>query len=196
MDKTHLRRKFYDCVKVLPEPKQKLSNAYKVIELIDVLFKYEADFRKRKLTASNILKERNFKNYKKAIKDIDEYIKSLDTTNNTSLEKAVNYYLYNKKEFYTFLKSGYVDISNNLAERVVKPFVVARKSFMFCKTTDGALVTGKLFSIIQTARANGLKSEQYLKYVIENINKKNIDDLLPWSNSLPKELSIINKDNK
>lgn len=192
---THLRRKFYDCVKVLPESKQKSCSAYRAIELIDILFKYESDFRKRKLTASNILKERNFKNYKETIKDIDEYIKSLDVTNNSSLEKAVKYYLYNEKEFYTFLKSGYVDISNNLAERVVRPFVIARKSFMFCKTIDGALLTGKLFSIIQTARANGLKSEQYLKYVIENINKKNIDDLLPWSNTLPKELSITKKDN-
>ena len=190
----HLRRKFYDCVKVLPESNQKLCSAYKAVELIDVLFKYESDFRKRKLTASKILKERNSKNYKKAIKDIDKYIKSLDVADGSSLEKAVKYYLYNEKEFYTFLKSGYVDISNNLAERVVRPFVIARKSFMFCKTVDGAIVTGKLFSIIQTARANGLKSEQYLKYVIENINKKNIGDLLPWSINLPKELLITNKD--
>ena len=191
---THLRRKFYDCVKVLPESKQKSSSAYKAVELIDVLFKYERDFRKRKLTASDILKERNSKNYKDAIKNIDKYINSLDVKSGSSLEKAVKYYLYNKKEFYTFLKNGYVDISNNLAERVVKPFVIARKSFMFCKTIDGALITGKLFSIIQTARANGLKSEQYLKYVIENINKKDIDDLLPWSNALPKDLLITKKD--
>lgn len=61
---------------------------------------------------------------------------------------------------------------------------------MFCKTTDGALITGKLFFVVQTAKANGLKSEQYLKYIIEKINKKDIDDLLPWSNNLPKELSI------
>ena len=91
----------------------------------------------------------------------------------------------NKKVLYTYL-----DISNNLAERVVKPFVIARKSFLFCKTVDGALTTGKLFSIVQTARANGLKSEEYLTYVISNINKKDINDLLPWSNKLPKELLI------
>ena len=83
-----------------------------------------------------------------------------------------------------------MDISNNLAERVVKPFVIARKNFLFCKTADGAITTGKLFSIIQTAKANHLKSERYLTYVISNINKKDIEDLLPWSDSLPKELSI------
>ena len=69
---------------------------------------------------------------------------------------------------------------------------IDRKNFLFCKTTDGAITTGKLFSIVQTARANGLKSEQYLTYVISNINKKDINELLPWSKSLPKELLISN----
>ena len=68
-----------------------------------------------------------------------------------------------------------------------------RKSFLFCKTADGATTTGKLFSLVQTARANGLKSEQYIAYVISNINKKDINDLLPWSDKLPKELLISSK---
>ena len=53
--------------------------------------------------------------------------------------------------------------------------------YLFCNTADGAITTGKLFSIVQTARANGLKSEQYLTYVISNINIKDINDLLLWS---------------
>lgn len=61
---------------------------------------------------------------------------------------------------------------------------------MFCKTSDGADVTGKLFSIIQTARANGLKTELYIKYVIDNIGRKDINTLLPWSDKLPDELKI------
>ena len=61
---------------------------------------------------------------------------------------------------------------------------------MFCKTSDGAEITGKLFSIVQTAKANGLKSELYIKYVLENIDKKDINTLLPWSTELPNELKI------
>ena len=71
--------------------------------------------------------------------------------------------------------------------------MTARKSFLFCKTVDGATTTGKLFSLVQTARANVLKSEQYIAYVISNINKKDINDLLPWSDKLPKELLISSK---
>ena len=81
-------------------------------------------------------------------------------------------------------------MDNNLAERVVKPFVIARKSFLFCKTADGADVTAKLFSIVQTARANGLKSEQYLSYCLKNIRTVPIDELLPWSEKIPSEIRI------
>ena len=63
---------------------------------------------------------------------------------------------------------------------------------MFCKTSNGATVTLKLFSIVRTARGNSLKVEEYLKYVIENIQKKTLDSLLPWSNEIP-DLLKINK---
>lgn len=186
----HSRRYFTNVLKVLDEESKYKSPAYKVVTLMDKLFEQEAIFRKRKLTSKQIKNERSYKPYQNIINELNDYIDSIDTSNNELLTKAVNYYINHKKELYTYLESGYVDISNNLAERVVKPFVIARKNFLFCKTADGAITTGKLFSIIQTAKANHLKSERYLTYVISNINKKDIEDLLPWSDSLPKELSI------
>ena len=189
----HARRYFNDVLKVIDNEKERpKSPAYKVLNLMSKLFKYEDNFKKNSLTASQIVKQRNSSAYQSVIKDLNNYIDSINIDNNELLSKAVNYYINNKKELYTYLDYGYLDISNNLAERVVKPFVIARKSFLFCKTADGATTTGKLFSIVQTARANGLKSEEYLTYVISNINKKDINDLLPWSNKLPKEL-LINK---
>ena len=157
------------------------------------LFKKEAQFKENNLSASKIKEERNKEDYLKIIKELDDYILAIKCDNNELLSKAVKYYLNHKDELYTFLECGYVDISNNLAERVVKVFVIARKSFLFCKTADGATTTGKLFSLVQTARANGLKSEQYIAYVISNINKKDINDLSPWSDKLPKELLISSK---
>lgn len=68
--------------------------------------------------------------------------------------------------------------------------MVVRCDFMFYKIGNDSTVTGKLFSIVQTAKANGLRVEQYLKYVIERIEKFPIDDLLPWSDKLPDELKI------
>lgn len=187
----HARRYFNDVLKVLDNEKERIkSPAYKVLSLMSKLFKYEDGFKKKSLTASQIVKQRKSSAYQSIIKELDTYIDSISIENNELLSKAVKYYNNNKKELYTYLDYGYLDISNNLAERVVKPFVIARKSFLFCKTADGATTTGKLFSIVQTARANGLKSEEYLTYVISNINKKDINELLPWSNKLPKELLI------
>ena len=189
----HARRYFNDVLKVLDNEKERTkSPAYKVLNLMSKLFKYEDDFKKKSLTASQIVKQRKSSAYQSIIEELNNYIDSINIDNNELLSKAVNYYNNNKKELYTYLDYGYLDISNNLAERVVKPFVIARKSFLFCKTADGATTTGKLFSIVQTARANGLKSEEYLTYVISNINKKDINELLPWSNKLPKDL-LINK---
>ena len=158
------------------------------------LFHHEDKFRKKKYTAERIRQERNKPYYLNCIEKLNRHIESIEPGMNTTLKKAVNYYNNNRKELYTYLENGYVDISNNLAERAVKPFVIARKSFLFCKTADGADVTAKLFSIVQTARANGLKAEQYLSYCLENIRSKPIEDLLPWNDSIPQEILIREKD--
>ena len=86
-------------------------------------------------------------------------------------------------------------INQNSFELNINSELLSCSSFLhignrYAGTADRANTTDRLFSIAQTARANGLKSEQYLTYVISNINKKDINDLLPWSNKLPKELLI------
>lgn len=154
------------------------------------MFKYESMMREKEYTKIQIETYRNGKEYQEPIKELDELIMMIDYDSNSLLKKAVEHYKNDKDELYTFLGNGYIDISNNLAERTVKPFVIARKNFMFCKTSDGAEVTSKLFSIIQTARANGLKTELYIKYVIDNIGRKDINTLLPWSENVEKKFLI------
>ena len=65
-----------------------------------------------------------------------------------------------------------------------------RRNVLFAKSEEGASISSRIFSIIQTANANSLIVDKYLEYVLENINKLHIDDLLPWSEKLPKSLSI------
>lgn len=186
----HARRYFNDCLIDLPTEEMKKNPAYRTLELMGKLFHHEKKFKEKKYTASRIKEERNKPYYLKCISKLDEYIDSIEPGLNSTLKKAVNYYQNNRKELYTYLENGYVDMENNLAERVVKPFVIARKSFLFCKTANGADVTARLFSIVQTARVNGLKSEQYLSYCLENIRNVPIDDLLPWSDKLPQNIRI------
>lgn len=67
---------------------------------------------------------------------------------------------------------------------------------MFCKNANGAEKTAMIFSIVQTARANGVKVEEYLKYTIKNIDKVPLEKLLPWHKDLPDELRIHPEDIK
>ena len=85
-----------------------------------------------------------------------------------------------------YLDEPYLELSNNLAERCVKPFVVNRKIFQTSGSEAGAIYTVKLFSIIRTAIINRLDPYRYIKYVLENIKDKPIDDLLPYSKEVQK----------
>jgi transposase len=186
----HVRRYYYDIVKTLKPEEAKRSKAKHVVDLLGKIFKEEAFYREKKYTIPEIRKKRNSKEYTLLINDLHDYVWSIEPMPGSLLAKAVNYTKNVWNELFTYRESGYIDCTNNLAERTVKPFVIGRKAFLFSKTINGAVASSILFSIVQTAKANGLVVERYLEYVISNIGKKNIDELLPWSKSLPKETKI------
>lgn len=88
------------------------------------------------------------------------------------------------------MENGYVELTNNLCERAVKPFVVQRKEFQTSGSYAGARYTSKLFSIIQTCRINNINVEKYIEYVLNNINNKEltVDDLTPYSSHILKTI--------
>ena len=188
----HSRRMFNDVIKQLKTLEEiKTSPALEVIKIMAKLYKHEARFKKDNLTPSQIYKERNSDYYLKVIEELDLKINSIDISISNLMKKAVNYYKNQRNELFTYLESGYLPIDNNRIERdAIKVFVICRKNFLFCKNANGAEKTAKIFSIVQTARANGLKVEEYLKYLIENIDKVELEKLLPWHKDLPDKLRI------
>lgn len=64
------------------------------------------------------------------------------------------------------LEDGRLELSNNLAERSIKPFVIGRKNFLFANTPRGAQSSAVIFSMIETAKANGLDPYRYLVYIL------------------------------
>ncbi len=187
----HLRRYF---VKADPymfnKNKKKESSAEHTVHLIDKIFGLESKFKDMKLTIPQIKEKRNSKEYLEKIDELKGYIDSLSPANGTKLSEAVNYAKNNWHELTTHLEYGALDLTNSIAERAVKPFAVARKAFLFSKSTKGATATGILFSIVQTAKANGLNVEKYLNYIFNNIRFKTADELLPWSKSIPDNIKI------
>ena len=86
-----------------------------------------------------------------------------------------------------YLKDGRLELSNNRAERSIKPFVIDRKNFLFANTPRGATGSAMMFSLIQTAMENGLDPYRYLVWMLKAANNANLSDpatvqnLLPWN---------------
>lgn len=109
------------------------------------------------------------------------------------LGKAFTYAQNQKKYLSAFLVDGRIEISNNRAERSIKPFVIGRKNWLFCNTPGGATSSAVIYSIIQTAIENSLKPQEYLEYIFKQIQQNNfeIETLLPCSPQLPNSLKMI-----
>jgi len=84
-----------------------------------------------------------------------------------------------------YIDDGLLNIDNNRAERAIKPFVIGRKNWMFSNTPRGAQASANLYTIIETAKANGLMPFDYLTMLFTELPKRqstdDLTDLLPWS---------------
>lgn len=76
------------------------------------------------------------------------------------------YYLHEQWPYLMrYLEDGRLEISNNRAERSIKPFVIGRKNFLFANTPGGAQGSATMYSIIETAKENGLDPYRYLVWI-------------------------------
>lgn len=105
----------------------------------------------------------------------------------SALGKALHYLKEQWPYLTNYLKDGRLEISNNRAERSIKPFVIDRKNFLFANTPKGATGSAIMFSLIQTAIENGLDPYQYLTWLLKNANNADLknpdmpEKLLPWN---------------
>ena len=105
----------------------------------------------------------------------------------SALGKAFTYLKEQWPYLTNYLKDGRLEISNNRAERSIKPFVIDRKNFLFANTPRGAAGSAVIFSLIQTAMENGLDPYRYLTWLLTTANNADltvpeiIQNLLPWN---------------
>ena len=84
----------------------------------------------------------------------------------SKLEEAVTYAKNQKAALCAFLEHGEVDISNNLTENAIRPFVLGRKNWLFCDTPKGAESSATVYTLVETAKANGVKPYEYLVWAL------------------------------
>jgi len=87
-----------------------------------------------------------------------------------------------------FTDHGEVPISNNLAENAIRPFAVGRKNWLFCDTAKGAESSAIVYSMVETAKANGIDPYDYLLYAMsvlsyygKSTSHEMLESAMPWS---------------
>ena len=190
----HVRRKFVDALKILPKDKQPASNAAKGVAYCDKLFHLEKQF--ALLTQGNRLKERE-RLSGPLIDEFYDWIGSLNVLPKTLLGKAVHYAQSQRKYLERYMLDGRLEISNNRAERSIKPFVIGRKNWIFCNTPNGARSSAVYYSLVETAKENGLNPFEYLSWIFTqapNLGKPgyvtSFVDFLPGSGKIPPKVYI------
>ncbi|MEN6510015.1 MAG: IS66 family transposase [Smithella sp.] len=158
------RRKFDEALKSIPEKDRQGSGAAQGKRYCDELFAIE-----RKLSECTT-QERHTKRQELAKPVLDEFLSYLHTSKastKSGFGRAVHYTLNQWKYLERYLLDGRLEISNNRAERSVKPFVIDRKNFLFANTPRGAKASAIIFSLIETAKENGLNPYTYLTYIFK-----------------------------
>jgi hypothetical protein len=101
------------------------------------------------------------------------------------LGKAIRYALGQWQKLTVFVNHGEVPLDNNRCENAIRPFVVGRKGWLFSDTVKGAVASANLFSIVETAKANGVEPHAYLSLLFAELPyAKVVEDfekLLPWN---------------
>lgn len=186
----HARREFANIVKILKPKQREKSVAYKIVQKIDEIFKYEKEFKEENLTPEERKTRRNSEEYLKIKSDIEEIIKNTNPLPGTQLAEAIKYWKNAKDELWTYLDYGEVDLDNNEGERQVKKFVIDRKNFLFSKNDNGAKASCILLTILDFAYSNNIDPRGYLEYLLDNHKTKKFEDLLPWSEDIEKNYSL------
>ena len=183
----HVRRRYADIIKNIPEAKRKDSLAFQILKEISKLFELEKKYRKDKLAPYEIALRRQ-KDMPEIKNKIFQLVFNANPHSQSALYQAIEYTKNCWNDLFTFFNDGHIEMTNNTAERAVKPFVIQRKVFQTSGSYAGASITSKLFSIIQTALINNINVEKYLNYIFENINKEPIENLLPYSTNIQSKL--------
>lgn len=195
----HARRKFDEALKSLPKTaKDKACAAQEGLDFCNKLYMIERELHD---VSPEKRYEARLEKSKPVLDAFHEWLKYQRRilTPKSTTGKAVNYCLNLWDKLTGFLLDGRLFIDNNISERSIKPFVISRKNFLFCNTQGGATASAMIFSILETAKENGVKLFEYLTYLLEalpNMNVKDqnvLDSLMPWSDTLPESFRMTAK---
>ncbi len=183
----HVRRKFMDAAKAGSSKSKKRGSVDVALGYIRKLYGIEKQAKVQELDAEQVVALRQ-REVKPLLEKFRQWLekKSLQVVPKSLLGKAVSYTLDQWPRLVGYLEIGYATPDNNLAENAIRPFVVGRKNWLFAGTPEGAAASAAMYSLIETAKANGLDTYKYLRFLFENLPCAKSEE--EYRNLLPQQL--------
>lgn len=178
----HARRKFVEAQAA--QVKGKIGKADEVLSQIQKLYVIEKTLKDKSTAEKYAIRQHESQPILAKIKRwLDKSLPNVPPK--TALGKAL-WYLHNQwSRLIGYVTHGDYPIDNNPAENAIRPFVIGRKNWMFAVSPKGASASANLYSLIETAKANGLEPFAYLLKVFTELpNAKcaaEVEALLPWN---------------
>ena len=163
----HARRKFDEALRAVPKGKRS-PTAEQGVAYCSQLFKLEEKLK-------DLSPEERKAQRQEQIKVLDAMLAWAKTRNAAPKSKlgiALNYLKNQWPTLIVYLEDGRIELSNNRAARSIKPFVISRKNFLFANTPGGAQSSAVIFSLIETARENGLDPYRYLSWLLNEAPRR------------------------
>jgi transposase len=178
----HARRKFFEASKVT----KKAGSAEEGLKYIGKLYAVEKTLRAQALSEEDFLSER-----REQVEPVLEKFKTwLDKMAphilpSSLVGKAVHYTLGQWEKLVRYVESPYLTPDTNAVENAIRPFVLGRKNWLFSGSPEGAESSCGIYSLIETAKQNGLNPYSYLHKVFEAVplikSDNDWESLLPWN---------------
>ena len=183
----HIRRYFAEAI---PKGKETDYNDPAVQGMLycNKLFEYERFYRIKGLSYKQIQKRR-LKDQKPVIEAFLLWAEKQTPVKGSRFAKAITYVLNQKPYMMTYLEDGHCSLSNQISENAIRPVTVGRKNWLFCDSTEGADASMAVYTLLETARANGLNPLKYLEFLLEarpndKMTDEELESLTPWSNTV------------
>jgi len=182
----HARRKFSDAVKAQGRNKKR-GNAHRGLALIQKLYRIEKQCRQ---LSPEDRHARRQKHARPVLEEMRAWLEDVlpKVPPSTTTGKALNYLHNEWDKLIRYLEDGRLEIDNNGAENAIRPFVLGRKNWLFSASVKGVKASVNLYSLIETAKANGLEPYAYLRHLYTELPRaetvEEIEALVPGN--LPK----------
>jgi transposase len=166
----HVRRKFADVIKSIDTKKSKPGIAHEAIARIRKLYAVEKQARDHNLAPDEIYALRQ-REARPVLDAMYTWLtqKKYEVAPGSLLGKAMGYALGQWSRLTLYIDDGNYRIDNNPAENAIRPFVVGRKNWLFCESEKGAHASATYYTLIETAKANGLEPAAYVGHLLNKL---------------------------